>query len=144
MVANVIYRGPAEREPETAMVNTAAGYYPGTPVTYSNGGIATQAATAKGHWGILGNSRFIGQAIDTPYGVGDSAVVYRVEGEQEYTARLAAAAYTPAQELTISAGTFKAAAAGDVVVAVFDEKGSRTLSAVGFADIILLSFPYVK
>lgn len=144
MVANVIYRGPAEREPETVMAVTAGGYMPGLVVTYTNGGTATQAANAKGRWGILGNSRFLGQSVDTAYGTGDSCVVYRVEGDQEYNARLAIGTYTPNQELTVSAGTFKAAVATDVVVAVFDEKANRTLSAIGLGDVVLLSVPYVK
>jgi hypothetical protein len=71
-------------------------------------------------------------------------VAYRVEGEQEYNVRLAAA-YTVGQELTIgTGGVFKAAATGNQVVATFDEKAGRTLAAEGFADVVILSTPYAK
>lgn len=144
MVANVIYRGPAEREPETVMSVSNGVYLPGAIVTYTNGGSANLANNAKTRWGILGNNRFVGQAPDSAYSAGDSCVVFRVEGEQEYTALLAAAPYALGQELTISNGMFKAAAASELVVAIFDEKSSRTLSQVGRGDVVLLSFPYVK
>jgi hypothetical protein len=65
-------------------------------------------------------------------------VAYRVEGEQEYNVRLAAAAYTVGQELTVgTGGVFKAAATGNQVVATFDEKAGRTLAAEGFADVVI-------
>lgn len=54
--------------------------------------------------------------------------------------RLVAAAYTVGQELTVGAGgVFKAAVAGDIVVATFDEKVGRTLSAQGFADVVIVN-----
>ncbi len=92
-----------------------------------------------------GNRRFIGQAITTAYAANETGVAYRVEGEQEYNVRLAAAAYTVGQELTIgTGGVFKAAATGNQVVATFDEKAGRTLAAEGFADVVILSTPYAK
>lgn len=144
MVANVIYRGPVEREPETINLPVASALNPGVAVVISAGKLTTTGAPT-GRWLILGNRRFIGQAITTAYAANETGVAYRVEGEQEYNVRLAAAAYTVGQELTVGAGgVFKAAATGNQVVATFDEKAGRTLAAEGFADVVILSTPYAK
>lgn len=144
-MANTIYRGPAEREPETITLPVGGPFYPGTVVTYSNGTTAVSATAAALRWGILCNNRFIGQSIQEPFATGDTVSVYRVEGEQEYYARMEAGSYNAGQELTIgTGGAFKAAATGNRVVATFDEQKARTLSAVGFGDIVILSTPYVK
>ncbi|CAI0725913.1 hypothetical protein [Serratia grimesii] len=143
-MANVIYRGPVEREPETLNIQVAAALNPGVAVKVASGKLAV-ATDTTGRWFILGNRRFIGQDINTAYAVNETGVAYRVEGEQEYYVRLAAATYTVGQELTIGAsGIFKAAATGDQVIATFDEKAGRTLAAEGFADVAILSTPYAK
>lgn len=143
MVANVIYRGPAEREPETKNDRTmAAGLIPGVAVKES--GTTYVAATAgTGRNFILGNRREYGQDINTAYSIGETGQVYRLEPEQEYTAQLAAAAYTKGQELTIGAGgVWQAAASTNVVLAFFDE-ADRTLASAGKADIVIAN-AYVK
>lgn len=143
MVAHVIYRGPVEREPETINVQIATALTPGVAVKKLTAN-ATVAADAKGRIFILGNRRFYGQTIDTAYAANETAVLYRAEPDQEYYVQLAAAAYTIGQELTVgAAGVFKAAAAGDVVIAFFDEKANRTLSAQGFGDVVIAN-AYVK
>lgn len=143
MVANVIYRGPAEREPETKNDRTmAAALIPGVAVKES-GTTYVAATVGTGRNFILGNRRAYGQDINTAYSIGETGEVYRLEPEQEYTARLAAAAYTKGQELTIGAGgVWQAAVATNVVLAFFDE-ADRTLSAVGPADIVIAN-AYVK
>ncbi|MFQ9622101.1 MAG: hypothetical protein ACLR17_07535 [Enterobacteriaceae bacterium] len=99
---NVIYRGPVEREPETINLPVAAASNPGIAVKVSSGKLAV-ATDTTGRWLILGNRRFIGQAITTAYAANETGVAYRVEGEQEYNVRLAAAAYSVGQELTVGA-----------------------------------------
>lgn len=143
MVAHVIYRGPVEREPETINVQIDTALTPGVAVKKLAAN-ATVATGAKGRIFILGNRRFYGQTIDTAYAANETAVLYRAEPDQEYYVQLAAAAYTIGQELTVGdAGVFKAAAAGDVVIAFFDEKANRTLSAQGFGDVVIAN-AYVK
>lgn len=141
-MANVIYRGPAEREPETINLPVGAILSPGVAVKRSgNELVAATAGTGRNL--LLGNRRFYGQDILTAYADEETAVAYRLEPEQEYYAQLAAAAYTRGQELTIGAGGVLAAAAStNVVVAYFDE-ADRTLSAQGFADIVIAN-SYVK
>jgi hypothetical protein len=103
--------------------------------------VAATAGTGRNL--LLGNRRFYGQDILTAYADEETAVAYRLEPEQEYYAQLAAAAYTRGQELTIGAGgVLVAAATTNVVVAYFDE-ADRTLSAQGFADIVIAN-SYVK
>lgn len=143
-MAHVIYRGPAEREPETINIPVAGAYLPGVAVKRNTSNQAVAATDATGRNFILGNRRFIGQAIDTAYATGDTGVLYRVEVDQEYNVQLVAAAYTIGQELTIGAGgVFKAAATGNVVYATFDEKAGRTLAAQGFGDVVIVN-AYVK
>lgn len=146
MVAKVIYRGPAYRQPETINKQITGAYLPGIAVTISPGGkLAIAATPLVGRWFILGNNEFAGQDINTPYAADDTATAYRVRSEDEFNVRLAAAAYTPSQELTIGAnGLFVAAVSGDVVVAVFNEQASRTLSADGFGDIVVPNMAIVK
>ncbi|WYC18279.1 capsid stabilizing protein [Citrobacter phage vB_CfrS_K1M] len=144
MVAHVIYRGPVEREPETINVQIATALTPGVAVKKLAANATVAADATKGRIFILGNRRFYGQTIDTAYAANETAVLYRAGPEQEYYVQLAAAAYTIGQELTVgAAGVFKAAVAGDLVIAFFDEKANRTLSAQGFGDVVIAN-AYVK
>lgn len=144
-MANRIYRGPAYRQSETLTLQVTGAYNPGIAVLISAEKFVPAGSPKSGRWLILGNSEFVGQTIDTPYIAHDSAVAYRVRSEDEYYVRLAAGTYGVGQEITIGAnGVFKAAAAGDVVIAAFDEKSNRTLSAEGFGDIVILNSPFVK
>ena len=143
MVANVIYRGPAEREPETKNDKTmAAALVPGVAVKES-GTTYVAATVGTGRNLLLGNRRQYGQDINTAYAVGETGEVYRMEPEQEYTARLAAAAYTKGQELTIGAGGVWVAAVSTSIVLAFFDEADRTLAAVGPADIVIAN-AYVK
>jgi hypothetical protein len=142
MVANVIYRGPAEREPETINLPVAAVLLPGVAVKRS-GDTFVAATAATGRNFLLGNRRQYGQDISTAYAANETGEAYRLEPEQEYQAELAAAAYTRGQELTIGAGgVWVAAATTNVVLGFFDE-ADRTLSAAGKADIVIAN-AYVK
>lgn len=142
MTGNVTYRGPCEREPETINLPVTTGLIPGVAVKRS-GDTFVAATVGTGRNFILGNRRQYGQDISTAYLANETAEGYRLEPEQEYTARLAAAAYTRGQELTIGAGgVWVAAAATNVVLAFFDE-ADRTLGAVGPADVVIAN-AYVK
>ena len=135
-MGNVIYRGPAEREPETLNIVIGAALQPGVAVRKTAGALVA-ATVATGRVFILGNRRFYDQSTEDAYLVGETAVAYRLEPEQEYQAELAAAAYTEGQALTVgAAGVLKAAASGDVVLFYFDGAG-RTLAAQGPADVVV-------
>jgi len=135
MAANRIYRGPAERDPETVSDKTVAGgYLPGSWVT-EGATTLTQATTAKAAMlRILANRDFysIGQ-FDTndpllvAYANGDSAVAYKPEPAQIYQCPVAAATYAWGTELTVAAsGRLAAAATGDMVVAFSRFVGARS------------------
>lgn len=144
-MANVIYRGPAYRQPDTVNMQVTGAYNPGVAVIISAGKLLTTGSPKSGRWLVLGNNEFLGQDISTAYKAHDSATAYRVRSEDEFNVRLAAATYGVGQEITIGAnGVFKAAASGDVVVAAFNETASRTLSAEGFGDIVIMNSSYVK
>ena len=137
MTANVIYRGPVEREPETLNIPVATTPLPGIAVTI--GATLAAATSGTGRFGILSNRRMYGQDINTAYAAGETGIVYRVEPEQEYQVRTAAAAYTKGQELTIGAGgSFVAAAATNLVVAVCDV-AKTTTAQDPFLDVVMIS-----
>lgn len=141
-MANVIYRGPTAREPETINLPVAGAYLPGTFVT-SDGSELTQAAAAEGRLLLLGNRRFYEQGPDDAYAADETAVAYRLEGEQEYQARFAAGTYANGDPLTVNAsGQAAAATAGDLIVAYYDGAGA-TLGAGDRDDIVIATNSHI-
>jgi hypothetical protein len=97
-MANVIYRGPVEREPETINLPVAAALNPGVAVK-----IAPANGGSRRYYRALAHPRqpsFHRPGNHHCIRSNETGVGYRVEGEQEYNVRLAAAAYTVGQELT--------------------------------------------
>lgn len=137
-MANVIYRGPVSREPETINLPVAGAYTPGVFVT-SDGDEFTVADGVAGRLLLLSNRRFYDQGPDAAYESGDTGVAYRLETEQEYTAQFAAGTYAKGDALTVNAtGQMVAATAGDIVVAFYDGAGAE-LSAGDRDDIVIAS-----
>lgn len=135
-MANVIYRGPIAREPQTINLPVAGAYLPGTFVT-SDGEEFTQAAAATGRLLLLSNRRFYDQGPDDAYEAGETGVAYRIEPDQEYTAAMAAGTYAHGDELTVNAsGQLAAAATGDLVIAYVDGAGG-TLEAGDRYDVVI-------
>lgn len=140
-MANVIYRGPVEREPKTITLPINDNSAPGVVVKI-NAGKFEAATDAKGRRFLLANLRFTGQTIEQAYAKGDTAVAFRLEPEHEYYAQLAADTYAPGDELTAKAdGKLAKATAGDVVLFYFDEPKERTVS--GYGDVVVAN-SYVK
>jgi hypothetical protein len=140
MAANRIYRGPAERDPETVSDKTVAGaYLPGTFV--SEGATTfTQATTAKvAFLRLLADRDFLGlggiaggNPLTTAYASGDTGVAYKLEVGQTYQAACAAATYAWGTELTVAAaGRVAAASSGDAVIG-----WSRAVGAKSAGDLI--------
>jgi hypothetical protein len=139
-MANRIYRGPAERDPETVSDKTVAGaYLPGTWVT-EGATTLTQATTAAiGFLRVLADRDFLalggitgGNPLLTAYASGDTGVAYKPEIGQTYQCAAAAATYAWGTELTVgAAGRVLAATAGQVVIAV-----SRAVGAKSAGDLI--------
>ncbi len=133
-MANVIYRGPSNAQPETVSNKTVAGaYLPGILVTEGADTLTVAtAANIEADLLILGNAGFAGQDIETAYTAGSTGVAYRPRPGEIYHVRLAAATYAKGDALTIGAsGYLTAAAAGERVVAFFDgEAGAITAGAL--------------
>ncbi len=148
-MANVIYRGPVTREPQTVNLPVAGAYLPGTIVT-SDGSTLTEAAAAEAslagtagtRYFVLSNRRFYSQGPDDAYVADETGVAYRTEGDQEYQARFAAGTYAKGDALTVTTGQLAAAAAGDIVIAFYDGKGA-TLAAGDRDDIVIATTSYV-
>lgn len=142
-MANVIYRGPAERQPQTLNKVVSGALLPGTFVIIGAAQFTQATAPNTARIGILSNRDFYGQDNATAYVSGETAVAYRLEPEQEYQCAMAAATYTQGQELTVAAaGRLAAAATGNVVVAFFDEAG-KTVTAGALCDVVMAN-RYVK
>ena len=138
MAGNVIYRGPAGKQPETVSDRTVAGAYePGILVTDS-GSALTVAATGTDDEKdllILGNRDFAGQDVATAYASGDTGVAFRPVPGERYQVQLAAATYAVGDRLTLGAtGYLEAAAAGERVLAFFDDTAGA-FSAGDLADV---------
>jgi hypothetical protein len=141
-MANLIYRGPVERQPQTLNKPVTGALLPGTFVLIG-GAAFTQATATGGRVGLLSNLNFYTQTVTTAYTSGDTGIAYRIEPEQEYQAAMAAATYTKGQELTIGAsGRLAAAASGNTVVAFFDQAGGA-VTAGTLCDIVIANF-YTK
>lgn len=136
-MANVIYRGPAGRQPITINKEVAGAYLPGTFVEETATTLA-QITTALAKLPlILGNADFLGQDLATAYTSGDTGIAYKLEPGQVYQARLAAATYAKDAPLTIAAsGRLAAATAGTRVVAHFSG-APGAFSAGDLADVVI-------
>jgi hypothetical protein len=79
----------------------------------------------------------------TPYTSGETGSALLVEPQMEVVWAMAAGTYTNGQELTVAAsGRLAAAAAGNIVVAHYDQAGA-TLAAGTLADVTICNF-YTK
>ncbi len=79
----------------------------------------------------------------TPYTSGETGSALLVEPQMEVVWAMAAGTYTNGQELTVAAsGRLAAAAAGNIVVAHYDQAGA-TLAAGTLADVTISNF-YTK
>lgn len=136
-MANVIYRGPVEREPETLNLPVAGAYLPGTFVRKAATGKVVTADSGTGRLLLLSNPRFLERDIETAYAADETGIQYRLEPEQEYQAIAVLANYADQAELTVNAsGQLAAATAGDIVVAFVD--GAKNITdATGFLDIVI-------
>lgn len=142
MVANVIYRGPIENEPETINLPVIGAYLPGSFVNITAANKLESAPSGGGRPLILGNRRFTGQSVLTAYVADETGVAYRLVPDDEYCAILAAATYQRNQELSILNGTLRKSQAGDVVNFIYNED-ERTLAAAGLADVLVAN-SYIK
>lgn len=142
-MANVIYRGPVEREPETLNLQVTGAYLPGTFVKKAATGKVVTATDGTGRLLLLSNPRYLERDIATAYAADETGVQYRLEPEQEYQAIAVLGNYADQAELTVNAsGQLAAAVAGNVVVAFVD--GAKNITdATGFLDIVIAN-SYVK
>lgn len=136
-MANVIYRGPIQDEPQTVNLPVAGAYLPGILVTSDDTELTVAtAADNENALLVLSNARFLGQDVATAYASGDTGVAYTPRPNEKYQIRMAAATYTIGQNLSVGAsGYLVAATTGDVVVA---RSGvAATLSAGDLADVTI-------
>lgn len=142
-VANVIYRGPVDREPQTVNLPVAGAYLPGFFVKENGSGQLARAVDAIGRLMLLSNRRFYDQDLETAYAAGETGVAYRLRPDDEFQAQFAGGTYARGDELTVdSNGRLAAAVATDIVVAIYDGAGA-TLTTGDFDDCVIAN-QYVK
>jgi len=134
---NVIYRGPATRQPRTIQKEVAGAYVVGTFVEETATTLAQITTALAKNPLLLANADYAGQDIATAYTSGDTGVAYVLEPGQQYQARMAAATYAKGAILTIAAsGRLAAATAGTRVVAYFEDTAGA-YSAGDLADVVI-------
>ncbi len=136
-MANVIYRGPIEREPQTINLPVSVEFKPGAFAKVASGKLAV-AGDGAGRIFLVSNRRFMEQGLSDSYAANETAVAYRLETEQEYQALAVKANYADQAELTItSGGALKVAASGEDVIAFVDGAKNITDNAGGLLDIVI-------
>lgn len=142
-MANVIWRGPVHlAQPDSRTLKTGASILPGLAVTVT-AGVFQLASTSKVDFFIMHNRAYIGETVDTAVPSGETGEAFKPVPQYEFNVRFAAATYAPGAVLSIAAGQFKAAATGEVAVAVFDEAASRAIGANGLGDVRILANSYI-
>ena len=155
MAGNRVFRG-GRSEPRVISDRTvAAALLPCTAVAVGATQLS-QATSASGvRLALLGNRDFYGtnaQAFTTtnpllvPYESGETGHAYMLQPDDQVVWAMAAGTYTSGQELTVAAaGRLAAAAAGNIVVAHFDDDSLSgvALSAGALADVCVANF-YTK
>lgn len=136
-MANVIYRGPIDRQYRTINKPVDGALLPGTFVEETATELAPITTALAKRPLILSNVGFKDQAPDDAYVDGDTGVAIEIEPGMTVQARLAGATYAKGAPLTIAAaGRLAAASSGTKVVAFFeDAPGAYTAGA--FADVVI-------
>ncbi len=144
-LANRVFRGPHDREPQTVSRNVSGALLPCTFVSLAGVGAVAQATAPAAMLGLLGNRDFYDQDLDQAYVSGEMGVIYRIRPDDDYQVAMAAGTYTVGQELTVAAsGRLAAAATGNVVVAFYNDAAQLgALTAGRRADIRIANF-YAK
>jgi len=145
----ILRSGSGDPRPRTISDKTlAAPLLPGTAVFIGATQLTQATAVSGGRLGILGDRDYysiggIGIATNplmTPYAAGESGIAYLPKPDDEFAMALAAGTYTVGQELTVgAAGRLTAAAAGNIVIAHYDQP-SKTVAAGELADVVISNF----
>jgi hypothetical protein len=136
MAGNVIYRGPAERQPRSVSKPVAGAYLPGTLVEETATQLSQITTAIDKRPLVLINSDFLGQDLVTAYASGDTGIAFEPMVGDRLQCAMAAATYTLNQPLTIAAsGRLAAAATTNPIVAYFvDTPGA--ISAGALCDVV--------
>ena len=137
-MANVIYRGSTQVQPETVNLPVTSAALPGSiVVVVGETVVVAVAADVEKNLLVLSNNEFIGQAVSTAYVANETATAYQTKPGDKFQARMAAATYAVGDLLSIGAsGRLEAAVSGEVVIARF----TGTAGAIGagvLADVTI-------
>lgn len=149
---NRIFRSGEECARTISDRTVSGALLPGTAVFIGATQLTQAASVSGGRLALLGDRDFYAQSASgfnatdplmTPYVSGETAIAYLLEPDHEVQWAMAAGTYTNGQELTVGAsGRLTAAAAGNIVVAHFDQAGA-TIAAGVLADVCIANF-YTK
>lgn len=144
-LANRVFRGPHDREPQTVSRAVNGALLPCTFVSLAGAGAMAQATAPAAMLAVLGNREFYDQDLDQAYVSGETGIAYRIRPDDDYQIAMAAGTYTVGQELTVAAsGRLAAAATGNVVVAFYNDTAQLGALVAGRrADVRIANF-YAK
>lgn len=136
-MANVIFRGPIERQPRTVNKPVNGALLPGTFVEETATQLAQITTALAKRPLILSNVEFKDQDATTAYTSGDTGVAYEPMPGDVFRCAMANATYAKGAPLTIAAsGRLAAATAATVVVAFFDDTPGA-YAAGALADVVI-------
>lgn len=136
-MANVIFRGPIERQARTVNLPVTGALLPGTWVEATATNLVQLTTAVDKRPLVLSNVEFKDQDILTAYAAGDTGVAYELQPNDVVQSAMAAATYAVGDPLTIAAlGRLAAAATGDPIVAFFDG-AAGAVSAGALVDVIV-------
>lgn len=153
---NTVFRGPVDRQPHTVTDRAVAGAYLPCTGVFVGANLSQATSATGGRLALLGSRDYYAPSLASffdnsdplkvAYASGDTGVAYILEPGHTYLWAMAAGTYTRGQELTVgTAGRLRAATAGQIVVAHFDDAGASPVTKLDgdLADVSIANF-YTK
>ena len=135
-MANVIYRGPVEKQARTVNLPVAGAYLPGTMVEETATELSQITTAIAKRPLVLSNVEFKEQDTLTAYASGDTGVAYEPEPGMVFQCAVAGATYAKGAPLTIAASGRLAAATAETVVVAFFDGTPGAITAGALVDVV--------
>lgn len=127
-MANVIFRGDTRYPPKTRTRTIKFAGVPGQPVTEVNNEFVVAPDNHLNPL-ILNNLDFIGQPLNKPYSIDDSAVAFELrEIRMPFQVRAAAGTYSNGDKLVISGGVYTVGTSGDMCSMIYSGPNATILA----------------
>lgn len=136
-MANVIFRGPTEKQPITVSLPVAGAYLPGVFVEATATELVVLTTALAKRPLLLTNREFYDQAVSDAYLDEDTGIAFELEPGMVFQARLAGATYALNAPLTIGASGYLTAATAETPVVAFFSGTPGAIAAGALADVTI-------